>query len=85
MRIERITIPELVQLMMAKEWITNHFIPESQSQPLVVEPLNQIPPEIQLADTLSQPTVPSPTISMVQFEANEQRIRMLELVTKLLS
>lgn len=81
-RIERMTIPELVMFMMAKEWIVDHLVAEPekpQEAPQVVQPDFSA-----LEQKLSQPVIPSPSISSAQFENNEQRIRMLELVTKLL-
>lgn len=37
-RIERITIPELVQLMVAKEWISNHMVEEAKTPELMAIP-----------------------------------------------
>lgn len=75
-RIERITIPELVQLMVAKEWIKNHKVdvaPEPTPTPLVPEVLAKVPestlnPEPSLAP-------PSPTVA--------EKIQILELISKL--
>jgi 8-oxo-dGTP pyrophosphatase MutT (NUDIX family) len=115
-RIERITIPELVQFMTAKEWIKPAFedIPVAPPEPVkkefnegglpamfsetapsaASEPLQGIkepnsvavvnsPIMESLTEKLSSPPPSVPNI--VQFEVNEQKIRMLELVSKLLS
>lgn len=78
-RIERITIPELVQLMIAKEWIHNHMLdPEPAQAPI---------PEISLAEKLTSPFASDNNPIMIpkaQFDATEQRIRILELIGKLI-
>lgn len=87
-RIERQTIPELVIFMMAQEWITEHL--EEQSEVPKSDPVHELT-DVQPNPTLPTPdslieklSSPSPTISMRQFEDNEQRIRMLELISKLI-
>lgn len=79
-RIERQTIPELVMFMMAKEWITEHL--EAQPEPAQPEPIAAPVVSESLIEKLSQP---APIYDSGEFRSNEQRIRMLELVSKLLS
>lgn len=64
-RIERITIPELVQLMLAKEWIANPM-----AEPTIIEQ-----PKASVPEPLPEVTDPS----------YAQKIKVLELITKLMS
>lgn len=80
-RIERQTIPELVTFMMAQEWIVEHLKAQTQPDPAEMEP---VAPEAALIEKLSQPVVHHNMVSQEQFSSNEQRIRMLELVAKLI-
>lgn len=83
MRIERITIPELVQLLIAKEWINNHIV-EAKSEdqvpapaPIepVVEPMPLQAQEAELVALNEKLEAPAPI---------SDKIRLLELIAKLL-
>lgn len=75
-RIERQTIPELVMFMMAQEWIVDHLQhqPEPAQSPVDDSEL------MKLDEKLSSPAMIEPE----KFSSNEQRIRMLELIHKLI-
>lgn len=88
-RIERQTIPELVVFMMAQEWIVEHLKAEPESPKMSSDEvglayaaeMDKVSDQIALQEKLSSS---SPSISMRQFEDNEQKIRMLELISKLI-
>lgn len=67
-RLERLTIPELVQLMEAKEWLLDSKAPTQRSEP-------ELEPE-----ALPEPLDVAPEPSQLS-----QRIRILELISKLTS
>ena len=72
-RIERITIPELVQLMIAKEWIRNH---KAETPVMDQVPVPQVP------EVLAK--VPEPVLSLSNpGPTAAERIQMLELISKL--
>jgi 8-oxo-dGTP pyrophosphatase MutT (NUDIX family) len=75
-RIERITIPELVQLMIAKEWIDNHMLDDDQAES---EPAPAPEALVALNQTLQAPapSVAGPTA--------DQKIQILSLIGRLLS
>lgn len=88
-RIERMTIPELIQFMTAKEWIRDRSVAETEAPKMSSEEvglayaaeMDRVSDQIALQEKLSRP---NPVVATAQFEENEQRIRMLELVAKLL-
>jgi 8-oxo-dGTP pyrophosphatase MutT (NUDIX family) len=75
-RIERMTIPELVQLMLAKEWISNHMLDQPEEAPAQHE-------QIEALNTALQAPVSTIMVPQQTFDATEQRIRVLELLAKL--
>lgn len=88
-RIERQTIPELVVFMMAQEWIVDHLkaepeAPKQSSDEVGLQyaaDMNSAADDIALQEKLSSPHI---MVSAEQFSSNEQRIRMLELISKLI-
>lgn len=66
-RIERMTIPSMIQFLMAKEYIRHQPIVQPAPEPIVA---NEI---------YAPPAIPAPSTNL------EQKIRMLELLTKLVN
>lgn len=81
-RIERITIPELVQLMIAKEWIHNHMLDEDEPDQVPEEPSDQEFSD--LSSVLMAPTPPPAEFVPVATPPSNDRLKMLELICKLL-
>lgn len=100
-RIERMTIPELVQFMIAQEWIKNHKVEESQQpDPTPVNPVptsgemyahemdrvaGQIEQQERAADYAALQTALSRPDEVPPGGPMDRKIQMLTLISKLLS
>lgn len=77
-RIERQTIPELVQFMIAKEWIENHVVTEAKSPEPDYAPLQTA---LEVPGPAPQVLPPPPAMPV----ADPMAVRLLELVSRLIS